>query len=182
MVVRQRQHVDRGADSLGDHLPGYDVAVMLQHRQQDAVAGLQLRHSPALRDEVDPFGRAAGEDDLVGSCRADEARDLLARGFIGQRHVGGTLVHAAVDGRIGLAIGAGNRVEHGLRLLRGGGGVEIRPAGGDRGEVGEPVERGFGGGHATAPHARKWTKWRVRNPSKRPLPSGEGGSRKAAEG
>ncbi len=73
MVVGQRQHVDRGADPLGDHLPRHDVAVMLQHRQQDAVAGLELRRRPALRDEVDPFGRAADEDDLVGRRRADEA-------------------------------------------------------------------------------------------------------------
>ena len=46
--------------------------------EQDAVAGLELRARPALRDEVDPLGRAADEDDLV-LLPADELRDAAAR-------------------------------------------------------------------------------------------------------
>ena len=50
-------------------LPGHDVAVMLERREQDAVAGLQIVAAPALRDQVDPLGRAADEDDLLGAAR-----------------------------------------------------------------------------------------------------------------
>ena len=65
MVLGQRHHVDFGAGEL----PGHDVAMMLQRGEQDAVAGLQMVPPPALRDQVDPLGRAADEDDLLGPRR-----------------------------------------------------------------------------------------------------------------
>src|SRR3546814_6409289 len=52
-VRGERHDVDGGSDLLRRDLPGDDVAVMLQHGEQDAVAGLELRARPALRDEVD---------------------------------------------------------------------------------------------------------------------------------
>ena len=118
--------------------------MMLEHRQHDPVAGLQIGAAPALRDQVDPLGRAADEDDLLGRGGADERGDAPARRLEGERHLGRALIDAAMDGGVGLAIGAGDGVDHRLRLLRGRGGVEIGPALGDRREVGEPVERAGG--------------------------------------
>jgi hypothetical protein len=88
VVRHQRQNVDRHAEPLRDHLPRHDVGVVLQQRQQYAVAGLQLLAHPALRDEVDAFGGTADEHDLVWRARADEPRDRFPRCLIGDRHVG----------------------------------------------------------------------------------------------
>ena len=63
MVRGQRHDVDLAPPA---QLPGHDVAVMLERREQDAVAGPEIRPAPALRDQVDPLGRAADEDDLLG--------------------------------------------------------------------------------------------------------------------
>ena len=62
MVGGQRNDVDRGAG----HLPGDDVGMMFERREENAVVRPEIRLAPALGDEVDPLGRAADEDDLVG--------------------------------------------------------------------------------------------------------------------
>ena len=76
VVGGQRHDVDLAPSG---ELPGDDVAVMLERREQDAVAGLQIVAAPALRDQVDPLGRAADEDDLLRRRGADEARRRAAR-------------------------------------------------------------------------------------------------------
>ena len=139
-IHRQRDDVDCGTDALGDELPGDDVRMVFERRQQDAVASLEVSAGPALCDEVDPLGRAADEHHFVGRGGAQEGGDALAGGLVGERHVGGALIDAAMDGRVGLAIGAGDRVDDGARLLRGGGGVEIGPAFGNRREIGDQVQ------------------------------------------
>ena len=125
--------------------------MMLEHRQHDPVARLQIGAAPALGDEVDPLGRAADEDDLVGRRRADEAGDPPPRRLEGEGHLRRALVDAAMDGRIGFGIAARDRVDHRLRLLRRGGGVEIGPAFGDRREVGDMVEGAGGDGDVHQP-------------------------------
>ncbi len=65
LVGGQRRDVDFDARAVAEQLPGHDVAVVLERRDQDAVAGLEAV-APAVGDEVDRLGRAAGEDDLVG--------------------------------------------------------------------------------------------------------------------
>ena len=64
-----------GVDFVAGELPRHDVAVMLELREQDAVAAVPRQRA---RDEVDRLGRAAGEDELVG-LSADEARRCGAR-------------------------------------------------------------------------------------------------------
>ena len=149
----QRHDVDRDADPLGDQLPRHDVAVMLQHRQQDAVASLQVALGPALRDQIDPLGRATHEHAFLGRARADERRDPATGGLIGERHVGRALVHTAMHRGIGRVVRAGDRVDHALRFLRGRGGVQIRPSGGDRGKVADAVEGGSVSQSAASSHA-----------------------------
>ena len=89
-------------DFIAGELPRHDVRVMLERRQQDAVA---VPARIGARDEVDRFGRAAGEDDFIGVLSAEQFRGRGARGFIGQRHVGRALVDRAVDGRVIAGIG-----------------------------------------------------------------------------
>jgi hypothetical protein len=63
-------------------MPGHDIGVMLGHRQDDLVARLHPRHGPAIGDQVDPLGRAGGEDDLLGYPHAEEARDGAAHRLV----------------------------------------------------------------------------------------------------
>ena len=74
-----RDDLQRGARLLAEHLPGHDVRVVLEPRDQDLVARAEARPAVALRDEVDGLGRAAHEDDLPRRARVDEAAHLLAR-------------------------------------------------------------------------------------------------------
>ena len=60
-VVGQRADVDFATGEL----PRDDVRVMLELGQQHAVA---VAAREGAGDEIDRFGRAAGEDDFVASC------------------------------------------------------------------------------------------------------------------
>jgi hypothetical protein len=137
--VLERRHVDPAAlverDDfeirplvVGEQLPGHDVRVVLERRQDDLVARADVRPPPALRDEVDRLGRAAHEDDLVRARRSEEARDggaslLVALGRAAGHRVGAA-VHVGVVRRVELA----HRLDDLLGLLR-------------RGRVVEPDQR-----------------------------------------
>ena len=147
-VLGQRADVDDGTGAFGDHLPGHDVGMMLQLREHDPVAFAQVRHAPALRHQIDALGRAAHEDDLVLACGAHELGDLAPRCLVAQRHLRAAAIHAAMDGGVVPAQRIVHGVEHGLRFLRGGGGVEIVPGlavGSDHaGEIGLQAQSGTG--------------------------------------
>src|SRR5690606_18365952 len=49
--------------------------------------------------------------------------------FVAERHFGRTRVYSAVDGGVVGADRLGHGIDHGLRLLRGGGGIEVAPGG-----------------------------------------------------
>jgi hypothetical protein len=85
-VRGQRGDVDCNAGAVPQQLPRNDVAVMLQRREQDAVACLEVV-APAVRDEIDRLGRAAHEHDLVWRGRVDEPGDAAPRSFERQRHI-----------------------------------------------------------------------------------------------
>ena len=155
VIRRQRAHVDVGTHLFRNHLPRHDVRMVLGLREQDAVACLEVRPAPRLREKVDRLGRAAGEDELV-LVPSDEPRHRPPRRLVGERHLGRAGVDPAVDGRVILAQRAGHGVNHGARLLRGGGGVEVVPGlalmGDHAGEVCAQVAGDGGGGvHSLAP-------------------------------
>src|ERR1700734_3868786 len=54
-------------------LPGDDVGVMLQVRNDDFVTGENILPAPGLCHEIDGFGSAAHEYDLFGPARAQES-------------------------------------------------------------------------------------------------------------
>ena len=64
-----RHDAQRRAGLLAQQLPRHDVRVVLHLRDEDLVAGLQIRAAAALRDEVDALGGAAREDDLAAIAR-----------------------------------------------------------------------------------------------------------------
>ena len=87
--------------------------------------GLERAPAPALGHEVDPLGRAAGEDDLAGRRRVEKPRDPRAHAVVGH---GGTLaqvVDAPVDVGVLGAVEPADGVDDGTGLLAGGGVVEV---------------------------------------------------------
>src|SRR5690606_22279751 len=79
---------------------------------------------------------------------ADELRHPPARRLVAEGHLGRARVNAAMDGGVVRADGLGDRVDHHLRLLRGGGGIEVVPGAAvgvaEAGEVGLQILPGTG--------------------------------------
>ena len=124
-LVVDVEEAELGARLLGEHLPGHEVRVVLEHRRDDHVAGAAGRAAVGLGDEVDRLRRVAREHDLPRRGRVEEARDGAARRLEGLGALHAERVDAAVDVRVRGGVEAGQRVEHRLRLLRRGGGVEV---------------------------------------------------------
>ena len=106
------------------HLPRYQVGVVLHGREQDGVARLERPRSPGTRHQVQRLGRVAREDDLA-RAGVDERRESPARVLVEGRGLLGDAVHAAMDVRVARAVVTVHRVQHALRLLRCGGAVEV---------------------------------------------------------
>ena len=99
--------------------------MMLQGREDDAVAGLEIGHAPASGHEIERGGGAGGEDDLAGLAGVEEALHPGAGPLIALRRPLGQAVHAAVHIGVVLLDEAGHGVDHGARLLGAGRRVEI---------------------------------------------------------
>ena len=112
------------ATALAQQLPRHDVGVVLHLGDEDLVAGLETL--PKARcHEVDGLGRTAYEYDLFAACRVDEALHRISRRLVG---VGGLLaqaVYTTVNVGIELRVVARLTIEHALRLLAGGGVIEV---------------------------------------------------------
>ena len=78
-VAGHRQIKQLRAGALGEQLPRDDVAVVLHLGEQDLIAGLEVLACPRLRDQIDAFGRAAGENDFVCAARIEEFRRARPR-------------------------------------------------------------------------------------------------------
>ncbi len=123
-VIVHRGDADDGAGLPGGELPGHDVGVMLGLGEHDLVAGAQQAFAEGGGEQVDAFGGAAHEHDLVLRARIQEGGHAVAcvlKGIAGhfRQRMG-----AAMDVGVLLRIVARHAVDHGLRLLRGGGAVE----------------------------------------------------------
>ena len=124
-VVEDGNRLDH-EPSLGcQQVPRHDVRVVLESRDQDPVAFLEVRPAPGLRYQVDALGAAAHEDHFPVFRGIDEAADRipcllepLGRGL-------GEPVHAAMDICVLLLVEAAFGVDHLARLLGAGGAVEI---------------------------------------------------------
>ena len=85
-----------------------------------------IRSRPRVRHEVDRLGGVARVDDLPRGSRVDELRDLLARAFVQRGGLFRQRMYATMDVRIRATIKIVHRFDHRERLLRGGGGIQIR--------------------------------------------------------
>ncbi len=104
--------------------------MVLHHREHDLVAGFDLRSKEARRDKIDRLGAALGEDDLLGGACVQEALNRRTRVLVALRRQRRQIMHAAMHIGIFVAGEFAHGVQHGARLLRRGGIVEIdqRPA------------------------------------------------------
>ena len=114
----------RRAAALAEKLPRHDVGVVLHFRDEHFVAGFEPVRQ-AGGGQIDPLSGASGEDEFPGLARADQGGNLRAsllhrrRGLVGQQ-VGG-----AMDVGVVVLVVTANRIDDRLRLLRGGGAVEV---------------------------------------------------------
>src|SRR5438128_4524341 len=94
-AITDRHDAQHGPFLLAENLPGDDVGVMLHVRDDNLIARSDMRSAEALRDQVDPFGGAAHENDLARLDGVEEALHLNARRFIIFRSLLTQPMHAA---------------------------------------------------------------------------------------
>ena len=114
----------RGLALAAEDLPGHEVGVVLHLGDQHGVAAVHVGAAPRVGDEVDRLGDVLGED-RARRLGAGERRDAAARGVVGGVCLLRERVHAAVDVGVVQPQMVGERLDHGLWLLRGRGRVQV---------------------------------------------------------
>ncbi|MCY1203121.1 hypothetical protein D9M72_146200 [compost metagenome] len=122
--IVDRRHLQQGAGALARQLPRHDIGMVLHRADQDLVARAQTL-AESCRHQVDRLGGAAHEHDFFAPGGVDQVSHCVARGLIGICGALAQGMHAAVD--IGVERGIVMRfgIDHALRLLGGGGVVQI---------------------------------------------------------
>ena len=80
--IIDRDHTQRGAGPLRQHLPRDDVGMMLHYRDHNLITGVEIAAAPARRDEVDALSGAAREEDLPIVLHVEKARNGLTGRFV----------------------------------------------------------------------------------------------------
>ena len=124
-ALGDRNDFQRRARLFADHLPGNDVGVMFESRDQNLIARLHARADERLRNEVDGLRRTAHEDDLFRVTRIDESANHIASAFVGVRRALTQGVHATVDVGVVVFVIVADRLDHLAGALAGGGVVQI---------------------------------------------------------
>ena len=75
-LIVDRGDLEIGAAFLAHQLPGHDVRMVFQMRDENLVACLDELSAKAAGDQVDAFRGAAHEDDLAHRRRRQEAANL----------------------------------------------------------------------------------------------------------
>ena len=113
------------ANALTQHLPRYDISVVLHQGNDNVIPGMHLSVTPTVGDEVNPLGGAAHKHQLFRRSRIEEGS-----------HLGAHVLHALGGFRaqgmdppmyccITVAVEIGFRIHHLIRFLRAGRAVEI---------------------------------------------------------
>jgi len=108
-----------------EDLPGNDIGVTLEDRDHDLVVGFDMRSAIGLRNEVDRFSGSAREDDLARQRSVDEPANRLAGIFVGAGRFLAQLMQPAMNVGVLLAVEPGQAIDHCLRLVGGGGVIEV---------------------------------------------------------
>src|SRR5207248_2394277 len=116
-------------EPVAQHLPGYDIGMVLEIADYDLVAGFQMRRTPALGDEVDRLGGAAHEHDLALVGGVQKRARLFPRLLEKVRRAAAQRVHAAMHIGVVVPIKIREAVDDAARLLRTGAGIEEHQAG-----------------------------------------------------
>ena len=98
---------------------------MLQHRNQNLVAGRKKPSSMGLGDHIDRFGRIAGEDDFAVMPGVEKFRYLGPGALIGVGRAFRHVMHAAMHIGVPMFIDIANRIDHLAGLLGRSGAVQI---------------------------------------------------------
>ncbi len=99
--------------------------MVLKVRQDDFVAGAEVRPRPCVRDEVDRFRRAPCENNLLVALRIQKAGNLAAHVFVDISRFLRQRMHAAMHVCIVLLVELDERLDHLNRLLRGRGVIQV---------------------------------------------------------
>jgi len=98
---------------------------MLHLGEKDHISRAEKFSAPGLSDEIDPFGRAAGEDDFVRTGGAEVLGDASPRAFIRLGRARTELVQAPMDVGVLVLVIISQGLENLSRLLGGRRVVEI---------------------------------------------------------
>ncbi len=123
--IVERDHTQIGVLLPAQHLPGDDIAVMLQAGQDDLIARMDIGSAKGLGDEIDRLGRPAREDQLTQARNADELLHLDASFLVKLRGPFAERMNAAMHVGVIVFVIVPKRLDHRPRLLRRRGIVEI---------------------------------------------------------
>ena len=124
-LIVDRRPFDHRALTLAQEMPRHDVGMVLHDREHDLVAGLDALAPERIGDEIDRLRRIAGEDDLFLAPGIEKGRDFLARALVSFGRLVGQIMQAAMHVGVLRRVGLVEPIEHGARLLRRSGVVEI---------------------------------------------------------
>jgi hypothetical protein len=124
-VVANVDPVQHSPLPLTQEVPGHDVGVVLHDTEHDLVALADPRPGEGGSDEVDRLGRRAREDDLLEPPGVQEAPDALPGALEGLGGAVGERMEAPMHIGVFVPVRVVHAVEHRVRLLRRGAGVEI---------------------------------------------------------
>src|SRR3990172_9176171 len=130
LAVRYADVAHGGALFGGEALPGDDVGVVLQQREEHLRVRPDVGAAPGVGDQVDRLRGVAGENDALRRGGVDERRYLRPRLLVGVRRLFAQAVDGAVNVGVVMLVVADQRLDHLARLLRGRRVIEVdqRPA------------------------------------------------------
>src|SRR5437588_4286163 len=99
--------------------------MVLHFGKQNFVSGVKKLSAPSLRNEIDAFGCAAGEYDLIRGRSADKIGHPLPGFFVMLGGACAQRMQSAMHIGVFVLVIISNNVEHSARLLGAGGVVEV---------------------------------------------------------
>ena len=124
-TVADRDDAQPRALFLTEKLPRHDIRVVLQRRDDNFVAGADVRAPVGLGHEIDCLRGAPHEHDLPRLSRIEEPPNDVARCLIRVSRTLAEPVHAAMDVPVVLGVVPHQAIDDRLRLLSRGGIVQI---------------------------------------------------------
>jgi len=126
-VIRHGQETEDDPASLGEFLPGNQIAVVFKNRKQDFVAGLK-QLSPGIGQQIDRRCRAIGENDFFGRRGVEETRYAGTRLLIGLGRGTCPLVDHFMHVCARLELEATQGAQHNVRHLRSRSAIQVMQA------------------------------------------------------